>query len=548
MRASLDNSLRGVIPVLASLVLLAGCVDTGSGDTDGATDADPENDPYPMTAIEVENVREAEILIVIDNSASMGAVQANLAASIGALTEALDGINYRIAITTTDDGNYWCEGEGEAGHFVASSCRERLADFELDDDDARASCTDVCNVESLDILPTTATNEPTTASRPWLEVIDGVSNLGGGVSIEDALRCAIPQGVSGCGFESPLESMLKALQWSADSEEGEYGFQREHSVLGVLFVTDEADCSANPVHASTLFGEPGVGNQEFWSVHNGGTPTSAACWNAGVDCDFPPEGGECVAVDHEADGDRVWNPEWAADDAVLHPLSRYTALLEAIELAKQDAGMLVDVVVAGVVGVPEGFQEDGRIVYAEGPDGWSPSSFQARYGIGPGCVNETTEAVPPVRLREFTEAASDAEVPPLFSVCGSDYTPALQAFAEAIREELPRSCFRSCAGDADPAQAGFQPECRVEQVFIDVDGQRVVTELPECSDGVIPDGADVCVRFLTGSDLSASCAEDGFNLEFEFFRRPGTYVDGAQFSADCEFSENTEVDCPGLPS
>ena len=100
-------------------------------------------------------------------------------------------------------------------------------------------------------------------------------------------------------------------------------------------------------------------------------------------CDFPPEGGECLAVYHTADGDHIWSSEWAAEDAVLHPLSRYTALLEAIELAKQDAGMLVDVVVAGVVGVPEGFQEDGRSSTPRALTAGAPAAFKRSTASGP---------------------------------------------------------------------------------------------------------------------------------------------------------------------
>ncbi len=132
-------------------------------------------------------------------------------------------------------------------------------------------------------------------------------------------------------------------------------------------------------------------------------------------------------------------------------------------------------------------------------------------------------------------------------MCGSDYAPALEAFADAIRAELHPSCLPSCAADTDSTQAGLQPDCRVHRVVRDAEGSVIESELPVCSDGVIPDGADGCVRFVTGADLSPVCVEEGWNLEFELIPRPGTYVDGAQIAASCARSQDRSVDCPDLP-
>ena len=58
--------------------------------------------------------REVDIIFVVDNSGSMGEEQAYLAEGIAGLVDVLDQatppVDYRIAVTTTDNGNPWCAG------------------------------------------------------------------------------------------------------------------------------------------------------------------------------------------------------------------------------------------------------------------------------------------------------------------------------------------------------------------------------------------------------------------------------------------------------
>ena len=159
--------------------------------------------------------RDVDILFVVDNSGSMGEEQANLAENIGRFFNVLESdevqANYRVGITTTDDSNYWCRGAGvsdaESGQFVLSSCRSRLGDFYFsgDDTDAEAACTDFCGLDSIQMQPTTTDDDPTPSVRPWLENLEGASNLPKGVTSTQAMQCFAPQGINGCGFESHLE-------------------------------------------------------------------------------------------------------------------------------------------------------------------------------------------------------------------------------------------------------------------------------------------------------------------------------------------------------
>lgn len=403
------------------------CVDpdwepgTGGADptgdpADGSGGDATSSDPTPA-----EPTDELDVLFVIDNTGSMGEEQANLSASIGSFVDPLveAGMDVRVAVTTSDDSNYWCRGAGvsspEGGQFVYSSCRGRLGDFYFAGDDtlAEPACTDFCGADSL----------PGENTAPWLDVTDSTSAIG-------ALQCMLPQGINGCGFESTLESARKAILLTDNADQDEAGFIRDGAHLAVVILTDEADCSFNPTHQNTVFGEEGVGNQAFWSLPDvQQSPSSAVCWNAGVDCDFSQ--GQCTAVDKDVDG----NPTADLDAAALYPLTRFRAQLETLREGKLPAG--ADVFVFGIVGVPSNYPDTGTITYAEGPDGSDSASFQARFGVGQGCASQVAEAVPPVRIRELVENSAWGTNGKLYSVCDADYGNTLADMANTIVDYAP---------------------------------------------------------------------------------------------------------------
>src|SRR5690606_14410266 len=158
-----------------------------------------------------------------------------------------------------------------------------------------------------------------------------------------AALCMVPQGISGCGFEQPLESMALALSRAADPSEPEYGFLRADASLLVLFVTDEVDCSVHPNYA-TIFDQ--AGSRACWSDPSASFPTSAVCWNAGVQCTGDPDDLDCNPADF-GENAQPTTPE----NAVLHPVSRYIDKLTAIEQQKRaiDPGADVSVLVIGGV-------------------------------------------------------------------------------------------------------------------------------------------------------------------------------------------------------
>ena len=560
MRASLIARLSLLTATTVALPTLLACLDHPLKRVE--YDATQED----MEGIQIEVNKDVDILFVVDNSGSMGEEQANLSENFGRFVSVLEAddvkANYRLGITTTDDSNYWCKGAGvsdaESGQFVLSSCRSRLGDFYFsgDDTDAEAACTDFCELDSIEIQPTVTDDDPNPSVRPWLENIEGATNLPDGVTTTQALQCFGPQGINGCGFESHLESMWKSLRLARMSGQNQSGFLRDNAILSIVFVTDEADCSFNREQQNTVFGEEGVGNQVFWSLPDvQQSPTSAVCWSAGVSCDFNLDSDQCSSINLDVDGNETSNDEAAA----LYPLSKYTTFVADIEADKKVRNPGQEVIVSAIAGVPENYPDIQQLSYAEGPDANNPDSFQARFGIGQGCSSAVAEAVPPVRLREFAEEflVGDDDNN-LFSVCSTDYGPALGAIAESIRDQLKPACMPACVADTDAVGEGLQPGCTLTQTSNDGSG-TIDENIPECgADGSVPEGSNVCFVNLvdqtgltatTDDDMQDACIDEGWNLEFRVNRREGFPAPGgAQVSATCQLSPNKAVDCPGLPA
>ena len=399
---------------------------TGATDPTSPTDPSDPSDPTtpdPTGPAPVPTSNAVDIVLVVDNSGSMGSAQARVAAAIGTLVDVLDsaGADWRIAVTTTDNGNPWCDGTSpEGGTFVATSCRSRTQNFvfqgAIPADATAEACLDVCPEEWSSIsLPV-----------PWIESSGGVTNLPAGLDPAQALRCIVPQGINGCGFEEQLESLQKALLRSTTEGESNFGFLRPEAVLGVLVVTDEVDCSVNKEWEVIFLPD---GNRVFWSDPDASAPSSAVCWNAGVECTGGPGAyDECHSVDLDVNAGPVGEAA-AESDAVLRPVSRYADFLQELEDGKKQINPGAEVVFAILGGV----QPDGTVLYEDGISGQDVLDF----GIGPGCQGDSIRAFPPVRMRELADTLGGGAYPNRFSICDRDYTAAFEGFGKTLTEFLP---------------------------------------------------------------------------------------------------------------
>jgi hypothetical protein len=536
---------RAALLALATIAA-AGCGRTppdfflqGGGDGSGSgSSTGPENDSESTGLItcssapevcvaELSLRRAVDILFVVDNSGSMGGEQGTLAKSFGTFIDVLEsqqvGANYRIAVTTTDS----------LGAIRATSCRSRLEEFISDgpfgyNDETQRGCLDHCTIENLGL------------GYPWLEKSNGTTNLPDGVTMAQALQCIGPQGISGFGFEAPLESMRLALLDTGT------GFVRDDALLAIIFVTDEADCSMSDENLSWI-------NSLGWVSWT--TPeraSSASCWLAGTTCvGGPGVYDDCFSVDKDQTGAPTTDPELA----VLYPLQRYVDTLTELAATKQSLGGQSEVLLAVLAGVPLDYPETGMNLYADSPD-WE---FNQEYGIGPACGmgTETLDdppGIPAVRLREFAEAF-ESESRNVSSICAEDYGSAMQGIADAIGEINTRACVGGCVSDQRYDIPGFQPECSLVETFTDAVPDSQVLPCVETElgwDFPTPE-LHVCYRALTDTggqtatafdDMSAQCVTLESNLELVVERRDGVPVAaGTAVGVTCQLDAPVGVTC-----
>ena len=468
----------------------------GSGSS-GSTATTDDIGPDPRPCGDPDGVgtcsNEIDLLFVIDNSGTMGEEQLNLAKNFPLLIEQLQsledgsgnrvGADVNIMVTTSDFDNPQCHGPWNKPDYVPAKgapiftpCTERLPRFTGYGDDPL-----VIEEAGLEVC------DPAAPAAPMGHFIhfdaDGSNVVGG--SPADALACLGPQGIDGCGFEAPLESMSQALNPEAcwNDPEGctdpawawiEQPFLRDGAVLAIAIITDEADCS---VKDFTIMTEPTF--MELDPISGQRLPSSAICWNAGVVCDGPdPDTGlyaGCAAANKSTAG-----AVGASDaQAVLQPTQRYKGLLQAL----RDQAPGREVIMLGVLGVPEVTEHapvpphqptaggldalvyrtwrdpevpaGGDILPDEWNDGVRAIHKQFEFGIGPGCTGYepgtgtyTGQAIPPVRIRDVCESLDTPDDPAtpeidetrirccVESICDDDFSPAIRCLTGLIQEAV----------------------------------------------------------------------------------------------------------------
>ena len=145
----------------------------------------------------------------------------------------------------------------------------------------------------------------------------------------------------------------------------------------------------------------------------------------------------------------------------------------------------------------------------------------------------------------------------LFSICQDDYSKALKAIADRIRDQIKPACMPKCVKDTDPSTPVVEPSCELYEINVAEDTR---TEIPHCDEvngeWVAPAGATACFAELIDKggqtpsmidDMDPYCTDQGFNLEFKLIRAPGvTPAAGTAIQATCELSGNKPKDCPML--
>ncbi len=430
---------------------------SGSGSS-GSDTSGSSGEPQGCMAGEPGCTHQLDLVFVVDNSNTMAAEQQRLARSFPQVVDQLrslaapDGtpleLDVHVMVTTTDMGYAVCEAFAPPGYQpaqgqpVGTACTERLEYF----NGQQSACVELCPqaVEpAADYVAFDALGSNVDAAPADIDG-DGVAES----AAAQALACLGPQGLSGCGFEAPLESMLQAIDPAASWNQGVAPFLRDGATLGIVIVTDEAECSAND---TSIFVE-----ETFFNVHPDTGQlqlSSALCWNAGVSCDAPDEEGGYTSCSSN-------------DNDHLHRVQRYTDAL--VEQARDTQGK--EVFMVGVVGVPSVTAHDPEPPFAPTEGGaqalnlhdWQDGLYPAgdmipediaqgqvaaykqwQYGIGPGCTGQdeageySGQAIPPIRVMETCRALNLDDTTAgtrccMESICDGDYSAAINCLSGLV--------------------------------------------------------------------------------------------------------------------
>jgi len=354
---------------------------------DGGRDAGPP--PCPV------DVDEVDLLLMVDNSNSMSEEQTSLAVQFPRLVRVLatgdldgDGVEDFVPVRSLQVGVVSSD-MGTGGHRVPTCSEPGFGDDGV-----------LRTTGNTMITGCLATYPPFLGFRP----ADGADPDAFAADVS----CVATIGTGGCGFEQQLEAVLKAttpstssiafhMDTSGHADRENMGFLRPDSLLAVVLVTDEEDCSA---------ADPELFSPSS-SVYTG--ELNLRCFN------FP------VAV---------------------HPVARY---VEGLVATRTSPDLLL---YAAIAGVPPRLVEGREVVdfnaILTDPEMQEMIDPTLPTRLRPSCnVPGRGLAFPPRRMvqvgREIEARGGNAVVQ---SICQADFSPAVDAILGRIARRLRNDCRR----------------------------------------------------------------------------------------------------------
>lgn len=400
----------------------------------------PLEAPTPSPETETNAIYEAapnrqlDLLFMVDNSSSMAPKQQNLSKNFGPLVQELQKIagglpDIRIAVISSDFG---------AGVTTIDTCHPLgdVGKFQV-----KAGC-------GLD---------PTVAH--YLAVDSkGVQNFTG--NLPDVFACMALLGDRGCGYEHQLQSVRAAL--STVNAENQ-GFLRPQAYLGVVLITDEDDCSADP--QSLLFQDDIAGQAP-----------SFRCTKAGHDC----QGMDVPASEFTAPLSSC-KPHVRTDDmdGLQHRLINVSDFVSFVKGLKPN---LPDhILVSAITGWSDA--ADAQYHIGSYPNPQVPGSNQI--DLGPICNSSVGSATPALRIKSFLDGfGTDGH---WYTICSDDFSPAMRDIGMKLAAKLDNACITSPLIDTDLNTAGVQPDCEVIDQTPNANGSGYTDNpLPGCAGGGAP--------------------------------------------------------------
>jgi hypothetical protein len=450
--------------------------DTGGPDA-GIADAAPPDPSYPDIYISVAPNRQLDLLFTIDNSPSMAPKVAKLNAQfpklINALKDPNDGTlpDLRVAIIDSDLGT--------GGAYQAGSCGPKTLP-----DGTDSTFGDVGRFQMLK-TPQACTFDN---GALFLEYKGGMPvNYPANADISSVFAClASNLGTLGCGMEHQLQAFEFALvARGINNEEQQTRFLRANAQLGLVFLTDEDDCSA--ATNDGLFGDkPDLrgesaslrcatrghmcGGQKL-SESGPGYPTTASYTHAFADCQARTD-----PCPNPTDGDGgetdTSNPTSCA------PLKNLKRLANEIKGLRSDPSQ---VFVAGIFGWPTSDADMATAQYKIAPvpnPNTADTMHPTVYDYWPVCYDP--DHMPSANadkatgfdataagwgatggLRESAFIDEFGSNGMKWSICERDFSASMKGIGDALSRKMQDLCFDYKLVDSDLTTAGVQGDCEV---------------------------------------------------------------------------------------
>jgi hypothetical protein len=393
----------------------------GDADTDADTDADSDTDGDG-------GFFGVDLLMVVDNSASMAEEQSILATSLYNLINALVSPtssspyapveNVRVAVVSSDMGLQY----GESG--LTSDSSDLPTCYSTGDDgrfqtDLLQSVTIASNVISCDPDGEQCPNADWTceaglckapggaqnavvgcaplATVPWAETTESVPNR----YLVNNVSCMAELGTGGCGIEQQLQAGVKAVTRPDQS-----AFLKEDHLLSVIVVSDEEDCS---IADSGLFQTPEWNDNRYLNTA----------------CNFPESNETNYLFNADYFHDKLVEAKGGRSDAVV-----FAAIVgvPSIDATCQGNGNQIGGCIAdpAMQLVPQEFHDDlNDVNYTH---------------FSPACTRVDSTGTPVTTARpgrRFVETAQQfGSEGYVFSICNADWSPAMAAVSSAIVQRI----------------------------------------------------------------------------------------------------------------
>ena len=489
----------------------------------GATGVGQQTDIY----ISIAPTRKVDIVTMVDNSPSMAPKVSKLNAQFPKLIDALKDPNdgtlpdLRVAIIDSDLGTGGAYDSGSCGPKIlpdgTNSVYGDLGRFQM-----RNATT--CGVTGADAL--------------WLEYAKGQpANYTGDIS--PVFAClAGGLGTLGCGAEHQLQAFEFALLASGIGNDAQQKMLRPDAYLGLVFLTDEDDCSA--ATNDGMFGDKPELRGETASLRCAtrahmcsgtnlttsppGYPTTAAFTHAFSDC--------------QARTDSCPNPidGTSTDTSVptdCSPLKDIHRLAQEIKSLKDDPDN--QILVAGIFGWPRSDADMASAEYKIAPIP-NPNTADAQhptvYDYWPVCYDPnhlpsaaTTDLVTGFDataagwgatggLRESAFVDEFGTNGRKFSICEPDFAESMKSIGDAVAKKLQNLCVNYKLVDTNSPTPGVQADCRVAY-------QRAVVDPNQPASTIITEyaiGLPQCPADASNGNVSQTC----WQLASDFSRCPAT--------------------------